>query len=71
MEVRFIQSIMRVIRTLFDAVKYLEKTDLPQKFDNIYLPMEELSDCELFQRPLEQLNSSHIKVSKPNTYTTL
>lgn len=55
------QSEIVVIRALFDAVHSLELDPLPTELLDLYQPLESLSDCELFQRPVEELEPSRLK----------
>ena len=57
-----IESIMKIIRNLYEAVKQLERIELPSRINSVYQPLDELNECPLFQKATTDFKSEDIKV---------
>lgn len=57
-----------VIKAIVAAVECLELDPLPSDFLELYQPIESLSECDLFQRPIGDLEPYRIKVSSTNYF---
>ena len=61
--ITFTKSLMFVIESITNAVKSIETVHAPKKIENMFEPLEDLSKCDLFQKPHNESSVSHLKVS--------
>lgn len=62
-----IQSIIKLVKLIYEEVQSLEAIRLPVNIEAKYQPLEDLKDCIYFQRDVSQFGASDIKVSESLT----
>lgn len=59
-----LDSVIKLIRLVYDEVQSLEQMRLPEHIESKYQPLEDLNDCVYFQRNVAEFNADDIKVSQ-------
>lgn len=54
---------MEIIKLLNEHIKHLESFELPPDYRNVYENLENLDDCELFQKSTSEIGSECLKVT--------
>lgn len=55
-------NLIDIIKRIYEDTKYLERTKLPTQVEEIYQPLEDLSNCEYFQKKIEDFSAQDVKV---------
>ncbi|GAB0095149.1 hypothetical protein DMENIID0001_105020 [Sergentomyia squamirostris] len=57
-----IKSVRKVTEVIYQQVLELDKTsEIPQKYQGIYQPLDNLEDCDYFRRNEEEFEGKHLK----------
>lgn len=59
-----IKNVIEIIKLIYEDTKYLERIKLPTDVEEMYQPLEDLSNCEYFQKNLDDSSTQDIKVMK-------
>lgn len=58
-----LESIIKIIRLIYNEVLLMERIRLADHIELKYQPLEELDDCVYFQRNIDEFTVDDIKVS--------
>lgn len=59
-----LHSIVAITCELYESTTFFEYYPLPLEYDDLYQNVDNLEDCELFQKPTSDFDESHIKVKQ-------